>query len=186
MKVIDATGVTVRNPGPWLRQRTKDGRRARFVKLHAAIDQQTGEFLAVEVTPASGKGTRDASVGPRLIAAAAKVSEEPRGVLADRAYDTRECYRAARRVGCALVTVPKDNAVPGLHPDRDAHLEQIGRLGPPKWKKRKGYGQRSQVESGFSALKRVMGDRVRATSFEGAVAEIMARVALYNAMLVAT
>lgn len=181
--VIDATGITVRSTGPWLYQRTKDHRRARFVKFHAAIDQQTGEVLAFEITLSDGPGSGDVSVGPRLIKEAAKVNESPAGVLADRAYDAKSCYQAANDVGCSLYTIPKNNATRGLHPDRDTHLDQIGRIGPPKWKKKVGYGQRGQVESLFSALKRVMGDRTRATSFEGICAEISARVHLYNQSL---
>ena len=181
--VIDATGITVRATGPWLYQRTRDHRRSRFVKLHAAVDQQTGEILHFAVTRAAGRGTGDVSVGPELIREPAKISENPAGILADRAYDARGCYEAARDVGSALYTLPKDNARRGLHPDRDTHLDQIGRIGPPAWKKRVGYGQRSQVESAFSALKRVTGDRTRAHSFGGAVAEIFARISLYNRSL---
>ena len=181
--VIDATGITVRATGPWLYAKSKDKRRARFVKLHACIDQQTGEFLSFVVTPGDGAGTGDVSVGPRLIREAGKVNEDPAGVLADRAYDAKSCYVAAEDTGCTLYAVPKDNAARGLHPDRDTHLDQIGRIGPPAWKKRVGYGQRSQVESAFSALKRVMGDRTRARSFEGAVAEVASRIWLYNQML---
>jgi hypothetical protein len=35
-----------------------------FVKLHAGIDQTTGEVLSFDVTPAQGRGTGDVSVGP--------------------------------------------------------------------------------------------------------------------------
>lgn len=135
------------------------------------------------VTPGDGPGTGDVSIGPRLIREAALVNEEPAGVLADRAYDAKSCYVAAEDTGCTLYAVPKDNAARGLHHDRDVHLAQIGRIGPPRWKKRVGYGQRSQVESAFSALKRVMGDRTRARSFEGAAAEVSSRIWLYNQVL---
>jgi hypothetical protein len=181
--VIDATGITVRSTGPWLSAKSKDPRKARFVKLHAGVDQQTGEIVSHVVTPGDGALTGDVSLGPRLIRDAGRVVEQPAGVLADRAYDAKSCYQAARDVGSELFCVPKDNAARGLHPDRDTHLAQIGRLGPPRWKKRVGYGQRGQVESVFSALKRTTSDRTRARSFEGAVAEINARVWLHNRVL---
>jgi hypothetical protein len=183
--VINATGVTVRDTGPWLREKHGDNRRARFVKLHAATYCGTGEFLAVEVTPAGGRGSGDVSVGPRLIRQAALVCHDPPGILADRAYDAESCYDAAGEVGSRLVTPPKDNAARGLHPVRDTHLHQIGRLGPPTWKRRIGYGRLTvgsgaQVESSFGALKKMFSDRTRAQSFVGARAEILAWVYLTN------
>ena len=180
---VDATGITVRSTGPWLADKGWDKSKSRFVKLHAGIDQQTGEILSFVVTKADGQGSGDVSVGPRLIREAARVNEDCAGVLADRAYDAKTCYVAAKDTGTTLYAVPKDTAVRGLHPDRDTHLDQIGRVGPSTWKRRVGYGQRAQVESVFSALKRTTGDRTRARSFEGALAEIKARVWLYNQRL---
>ena len=122
-------------------------------------------------------------MGPALIREAARVSHSPKGVLADRAYDAVSCYQAARKVGSRLYVIPKDKAVRGRDPDRDTSLDQIGRIGLPLWKKRVGYGQRSQVESGFACFKKTMSDRTRATSFEGAAAEIDARVWLHNEVM---
>lgn len=179
---IDATGVTLATPGPWTKDKYGDKRRSRFVKLHAAIDVASGKFVAAVVTDAAGEGTGDVSVGPGLVDEAA-VQGPIAAVLADRAYDARECYEAARRSGGVLLTPPKDNARRGLHPDRDRHLAQIGRLGPPRWRERVGYGDRSHVEGAFSTLKRTTGHRSRARSLEGAAAEIAARVNLYNTWL---
>ncbi|MDA8298284.1 MAG: transposase [Actinomycetota bacterium] len=125
---IDATGVTLSTPGPWTKDKYGDKRRSRFVKLHAAIDVAPGTFVAAVVTDAAGEGTGDVSVGPELIDEAA-ASGPLAAVLADRAYEARECYEAARRAGGVLLKPPKDNARRGLHPDRDRHLAQIGRLG---------------------------------------------------------
>jgi hypothetical protein len=178
--VIDATGIACMSRSEWMRLRAKDPRRTRFVKLHAGVDQVTGEVLAVEVTPAEGRGTGDVSVGPRLIRQAGT-----RGglaaVLADRAYDARSCYEAAEEHGGRLVTPPKDNARRGVHPHRDEHLSQIGLLGPPGWKRKVGYGQRAQVEGFFACFKRINGGRVRATTLDGQRAEIAAQVAVWNA-----
>lgn len=104
-------------------------------------------------------------------------------MLADRAYDASSCYEPARAAAGVLLTPPKDKARRGLHPDRDRHLAQIGRLGPPLWRQRVGYGDRSHVEGGFSALKRTTGHASNARSLQGAVAEITARVNCYNTWL---
>jgi transposase len=177
---IDATGISSHSRSEWMRLRVKDPRKTKFVKLHAGIDQATGEVLAFEVTQAEGRGTGDVSVGPRLIRRAGS-----RGglcaVLADRAYDARSCYDAAERHGGQLITPPKNNARRGTHPHRDEHLAQIGALGPPEWKRRVGYGQRAQVEGFFACFKRINGGRVRATTLDGQRAEIAAQLAVWNA-----
>lgn len=181
--VIDATGVTVRNPGPWMRYRFGDTPAARFMKLHVAIDSHTGEVLAHQVTDAWGRGSGDVSVGPGLITQAARVSKDPTCVLADRAYDASSCYQAAESIHSRLVTPPKDKARRGVHPHRDEHLGQIGLLGPPTWKKRVGYGQRSQVESVFAAMRATFTDKVRSKTIEGVIAELDARMWLHNQMV---
>ncbi len=102
------------------------------------------------------------------------------GVLADRAYDSRGMWQRARRAGGRLVCIPKNRAVRGRDPDRDVALDQIGRIGEPAWRERSGYGDRSHVEGGFSALKRTTGDRALARSMAGITGEVIARVMLYN------
>lgn len=81
------------------------------------------------------------------------------------------------------MTVPKDRARRGVHPHRDEHLDQIGRRGPPVWKQRVGYGQRSQVESVFAAVRATFSDRTRARTIDGARAELDARIWLHNQMV---
>lgn len=53
---IGATGVMPSTPGPWTKDKYGDTRRAKFVKLHVAIDVTTGELVAAVVTDAAGEG----------------------------------------------------------------------------------------------------------------------------------
>jgi hypothetical protein len=90
-----------------------------------------------------------------------------------------------------MVAPPKYNAAYGLDPDRDTHLAQIGRIGPPAWKRRIGHsrlavGSGAQVESSFGAIKKVCSHRTRATSFAGAVAEINSWIWVVNQSLART
>jgi hypothetical protein len=89
--VVDATGITVRSTGAWLRDKHRNKSKTKFVKLHAAIDCDTGEFLSTWITEADGKGSGDVSVGPRLIREAAQFCHGPPGILGDRAYDAKSC-----------------------------------------------------------------------------------------------
>lgn len=176
---IDGTGITCFSPGEWIKAKHKDQRHATFVKLHVGVDQVTGEVLSWEVTSSSGRGSGDVSVGPVLIDQAARRGRVT-AVLADRADDAKSCYQAAQDAGGRLITPPKKNAKRGLHPHRDDHIAQIGKLGPPGWKKAVGYGQRSQVEGFFACHKRIWGGHVRARTLDGARAETGAQIFVWN------
>jgi hypothetical protein len=181
---VDATGITLCSPGKWTKDKYGDTRLSRYVKLHIGVDVNTGEILAAVVTPSEGEGTGDPSVGPALVEAAANTTSSGLSdVLGDGAYDSTAMYLAAAAAGARMLAPLGDEAVRGLHPDRDVNLVQLDRLGYPRWRAAVGYGDRSHVEGAFSALKRVTGERVDARSFAGAQAEIMARVNAYNRFL---
>jgi len=57
------------------------------------------------------------------------------------------------------------------------------KLGEEKWKEKHGYGQRWTVESYFSATKRIFGEYVTATSWEGMKKEVKMKFMLYNMLL---
>jgi len=180
--VIDATGITVRASGRWIEKYGLTGRKSKFIKLHVGIDQQTGRVLAHQITKAAGTGSADAIIGPDLITAAGTIAPID-FVLADRAYDGGPNYKAAREIGARLIVPVKFNAKYGRDPDRNQTIAQIQNVNYKRWKKGVGYGQRAQVESYFSALKRSTSDRVRAKSMEGAVAETMANLWVYDTWL---
>lgn len=180
--LVDATGVSIRPGSGWRTDKpgATDRRRGRYVKWHAGIDAASGQVVTMEVTAADGSGSGDVSVGPSLI------REAPpgvRAVIGDGAYDSTGCYEAARDRGAVMIAALPVNARYGTDPDRDQHLAQIGRLGPPAWKARSGYHTRSLVEALFSATKACFTDRARATTLDGARAEVVARVLLYNRWL---
>ncbi|MEM5792732.1 MAG: hypothetical protein QXY45_00005, partial [Candidatus Aenigmatarchaeota archaeon] len=56
-------------------------------------------------------------------------------------------------------------------------------LDPGGWKKRKGYGERWNVEVVFSAFKRIYGEHVRAKDFKNMVKEIELKVFAYNFLM---
>ncbi|KXA92809.1 hypothetical protein AKJ64_02200, partial [candidate division MSBL1 archaeon SCGC-AAA259E17] len=46
---VDATGIKVTNRGEWIRK-YHDGRRKGWIKVHVAVDVESGEMLSIEVT----------------------------------------------------------------------------------------------------------------------------------------
>jgi len=54
---------------------------------------------------------------------------------------------------------------------------------PDKWKQKKGYGERWNVEILFSAFKRIYGEHARAKIFKNMIKEMELKVFAYNFML---
>lgn len=180
--VVDSTGVSQVHPSmAYARKVGADPRRGRYVKLHLGVDPATGEVTAAEVTPSEGPGTGDVSVGPGLV----RLASPSRVACGDRAYDAKEVYKAARESGAVALVPPKATARRGLDPDRDVTLTRLDRLGTTRWRRAAGYGQRAQVESVNSVLKRRYGEDVRARTPEGRVVEVMVKVTAYNRALTA-
>ena len=133
----------------------KHGGQARrsWRKLHLAVDPDTGEILASELT---GNEEGDASlVGPLLDQIARPIGT----VLADSAYDGEPVCRAvAAHSPAAEVIIPRrSSAVPsdtaGSAPSqRDRHIQRIVERGRRGWQRDVRYGRRSLGEVGDDAL----------------------------------
>ena len=89
--------------------------------------------------------------------------------------------QARDKGGNLLCPLPTNGRVYGKDkPLRNELKHQVGKIGDKEWRKRSGYTYRSLSETVFSVLKRCLGARLRARSYEGQKAEIMARVSVYN------
>ena len=148
--------------GEWLAE-THGGRgRRTWRKLHLAVDPDSGEILASELTTTE---EGDASlVGPLLDQIHGPIAS----VTADGAYDGEPVYRAVAErqpdPPAAVVIPPRATAVASPTADttpgqRDQHIRMIqdrGRLG---WQKAVGYGRRSLGETApCSATRRSSGE----------------------------
>ena len=178
--LIDGTGFAFRTRGPWITHKWHGDKTARhrFVRVTLTTDASNGAVIDAVVTPDHGVGTGEVTQFPRLVSSGAQRGATT--IIGDGAYDTGDCYRHARGSGVRLITPPHVNAVQGLDRDRDITLTQVDRLGTPRWKKRVGYHQRSRVESDIGALKAALTDTVRAHSFSGARAEVLAGISVVN------
>src|SRR3712207_4089088 len=147
--VIDATGLKVYGAGEWLVE-THGGRDRRpWRKLHLAVDPESGELLASELT-ASEEG--DASqAGPLLGQIAAPIAS----VTADGAYDGDPVYRAVAErqpdPPAAVIIPPRATAVAGptagtAPTQRDRHVQMIREKGRMGWQRAVGYGRRRSEE----------------------------------------
>jgi hypothetical protein len=109
--VIDSTGLKVFGAGEWQLEKHGGKPRRTWRKLHLAINPDSGEILASELTT-TDEG--DASlVGPLLD----QIDRSISAVFADGAYDDEPVYRsvAGHTLDAAVIIPPRSTAVPGGH-----------------------------------------------------------------------
>lgn len=178
--LIDSTGIKVEGEGEWLRRKHGGSKRRIWRKIHIAVDEQTLEIRAVEVTSSA---IGDAPVLPDLLNQIAP-QEQITSVTADGAYDTRSCHDAIAARGAAAVIPPRKNArlwkptTDGAKARNDA-LQTSKRLGRALWRKWSGYHRRSRVEAKMNCIK-LLGQRLMARAFDRQVAEVQIRAAILN------
>lgn len=178
--LVDSTGIKFLGEGEWKRRTHGAEYRRQWRKVHLAIDAQTLEIRAVEVTDNT---IGDPPMLPELLAQIP--ADEPIGsVSADGAYDTRDCHEAIALRGAQAVIPPRKNAAlwkgGGLGTwVRNQAVLACRCLGRSIWKKWSGYHRRSLVETKMHCFKR-LGERLQARTFERQVVELHVRVAILN------
>src|SRR3954454_14579929 len=118
--VIDSTGLKVYGAGEWHKEKHGERGRRTWRKLHLAVNPDSGEILASELTT---KEVGDLSmVGPLL----EQIQSPLLSVMADGAYDAEPVYRAitARQPDLppAVIIPPRATAVFGASADTEPSL----------------------------------------------------------------
>jgi hypothetical protein len=178
--VIDSTGLKVLGEGEWkVRKHGADKRRV-WRKVHLAIDADSHEVRAVEMTD---HRHGDGEILPGLLAQLPRA--ERIGVISgDGAYDTRGVYEASASRDAALVVPPRRNGRPWKArttgaAKRNESLRAIKRLGRRLWKRWSGYDRRSLAETAMSRLKR-LGERLASRDPARQTAAVQIRCAILN------
>jgi hypothetical protein len=183
--LLDSTGLKVYGAGEW--QSEKHGERGRrtWRKLHLAVNPDTNEILASELT--SNEIGDPSMVGPLLD----QVPGSLASITADGAYDGEPVYRAiAERQPQPLPTViipPRRTAVPSSATDttnspRDGHIHLIQEKGRRGWQRAVGYGRRSLVETAMFRYKTLIGPRLRARTLATQQGEARIACSVLNRM----
>lgn len=179
---VDSTGVKVTNRGEWMREKWKIHRG--WIKVHIAVDIKTKEVVSIEVTEET---VSDHEKFEDLIESAEDTIGKDKIdlVLGDGGYDTIDIFNR----------LDEDGITAGIKTRRDASTKARGssyrakcvrerkRLGYEKWKAKYGYGQRWAAETTFSAVKRIFGESVRASSIVGMFHEVKMKFIFYNMLL---
>jgi len=183
--VIDSTGLKVYGAGEWLAEKHGERGQRTWRKLHLAVDPNSGEILASELTTTE---EGDASlVGPLLDQITGPITS----VTADGAYDGEPVYRAVAErqpdPPAAVIIPPRATAVPSPTADtapsqRDQHIGMIQDKGRMGWQKAVGYGKRALGETAVFRYKVIIGRGLRARTLRSQKTETRVACSVLNRM----
>ena len=177
--IVDSTGRSIVGAGEWAPVQ-HGGRGHRGWKTrHRAVDRG-GVIVAHALTEPT---VDDATMGIDLIET---VDDEIARVTADAAYETVAFYAAAEMRDATVVVPPSKTArVSRRRPRsraRDRTITDVRTLGRRRWKQEAGYPLQARVENAFFRYKSILGDRLRARSRGGRVAESVVACNVLNQM----
>ena len=178
--LVDSTGIKICGEDEWKVKKHGAEYRRSWRKVHLAIDAETLDVRAVEMTD---HRQGDAAQTEGLLAQLGP--DEPLGSFCgDGAYDTRSVYQAAHARGAEVIVPQRRNGKPWndkaafVHA-RNETLAAAQHLGWPLWKKWSGYHRRSLVETTMLRFK-LLGERLAAREPERQAAEVHVRCAILN------
>lgn len=191
---VDGSGISVTNRGEWMRKihrKGKIGECKGFLKIHVAVDVHSHEVTAIDVTRENvGDNTM---LKPLLIQTVQNTGRNIDRLFADGAYDTYDNFEKLKQAGIEPVIRIDDNAITNPPPDtfiqrnrpepvrrKHARIQLSDR---DQWCKDTQYGQRWQVESWFSTLKRRFGTYTTAKKYENMQHELCFKAQLHNQQL---
>ena len=177
--LIDSSGLSVH-----VGQLRKPPTGRDYRKIHLAVDEETGDVLACDLT---SKSARDPSRVPTLLR---QMDRPIASARLDAAYDATGVYRVieshteGRRP--RVLIPPKKNAKlaqksPATR-ERNRNIRSRIRLGRRKWHAASGYSTRCKVETTFYRYKVIIGSAMRARKLAGQRVEARIGCQILNRM----
>lgn len=181
--VLDTTGLKVYGAGEWRAKRY--GGKARWRKLHLAMDLKTGKLTIAEVTEEHKHDTT------YLRKALEETNRRKGRVLIDGIGDSGKCYEITEKYNKELMTPPKQGAVirqEKCYTRRNEAVRAIRGLGGDRlarsiWGKLVGYNRRVEVESMMARWKKLYGGELRSRTEERMAKEVKIKALMINKMI---
>ena len=178
--LIDSTGLRIH-----VGHMQKPPRNRAWRKLHLAVDADTGEIMASDLT---ARRTHDCTQVPALLE---QIIDPIASVSADGAYDTKAVYEAAHERGegrtVRVLIPPGRNAQLSRKPstvlqERDRNIRSIRKVGRREWHMHSGYSRRSMVENTMYRYKTIIGRSMQSRTFVGQRVEVQLASKILNTM----
>lgn len=182
LAAIDATGLETRYASRYYTRRCKrhSGHyRLRYPKLSAICD--TASHLVLGMVVDRGPRLDHVEADATLFAA---LSQQPFATLiADAGYESERFHRLCRETLGIRSIIPTTYRGRPRHDGRRKTITGYYRRLMKRHFPKRTYGQRWQIETVFSMLKRNMGSAVRARNHHSQVREIRLRILTHNLMI---
>jgi transposase len=160
---IDGTGFSKSSPSFYFLKRINSNMPTkRYTKLSSLFDLKTKKFLVMRIRTSPRHDMQDVKYLLKRI-------RDVKVFCGDRGYDSEELHEICYWRGIQTFIPPKKSVKHGW-----ARKKQL-----KSWDKSK-YNQRSNVESGFSAIKRKYGFGVKARKIQGMRVELLSKGICHN------
>jgi hypothetical protein len=188
--IIDSTGLKVYGEGEWKVRRHGWSKHRTWRKLHVAIDADTQEIVAVELTPNDAEGD-DAKTAVKMLEGKIHRLKSFRG---DGAYDSFELRKALGKdveqvippPRGAKVHLPRPHAGPNKGQDmtflsqRNEAVRVINGHGRKHWKQKTRYHRRSLSETAMFRYKTSFTGQLSARKIENQLTEVKIGAKILN------
>ena len=131
-----------------------------YLKIHVAVDINTKELLALEVTD---EKLHDGKVMEQLVEQVLENKNiKIKSVLADSAYDSNRNFKYLQKKKIQPGIKVKKNSIISCKNNKIRNKEKLVLKSKYlfKWKKKRKYGHRWMAETVFSSIKRMFGEYV--------------------------
>ena len=180
---IDSTGIKVTSRGQWMQEKWNIKKKKGYLKIHIAVDINTQEILALEVTD---EKAHDGKIMEQLVEQVLENNDKDKdfhieAVLADGAYDSNKNFNFLQKKNIRPCIKVRKNSIISSKNNKTRNREvelQTGDL--LKWKNKRKYGKRWMAETVFSSMKRTYGEYVSAIKYQNMINELILKVSLYN------
>jgi hypothetical protein len=178
--LVDSSGLKIH-----VGSARKPPKRRAWRKIHLAVDRETGDIVAEDLTASNA---RDAARVPALLS---QIENELASFSADGAYDKDSVYDAVEAHSVErrtrVIIPPQKGAL--LSPetetalrDRNRHIRSINRLGRREWHLRSGFSKRSRVENVVHRYKAILGRDMKSRTLAGQRVEARIGCRILNRM----
>lgn len=149
-----------------------------FIKQHTLLDIQTQKVVSFSITP---EAPGDSKVMPAILKGTVKMGVGLTRILADGAYDTIDNWLLTEEMNIDF----NPNLRERFKKDRVSLARRAKRaleeaLGKKRHHRVSGYNMRWLVESFFSVIKKLYGERVKDRQFRRMATTMMIRYTMYN------
>lgn len=174
---IDSSGIKLYNSGEWIREKHK--KRKPFLKLHIAVNTQSKQAVALEITE---DNIGDNKLGLKLIDKARKIRRVSKALL-DGAYDAYNTWNGLTARGIKPLIRLRKNAKVNKKSKVRSKAIKCYKGNEKEWVKASGFGQRWQAETWYSSYKRRFGEYCYSSKQENMLHEILFKAILCNKLI---